>query len=358
MNEINTFKNVLNYSTCNEDSLTEIKALHINATDNILCITGSGGRVLNLLTQNPKKIVAIDFNPIQNWLLELKIAAIKNLDYDEYTKFLGLNECSERTKNFNRLKHDLSKDSYEYWKRNIRLISRGIIYQGQFERKCKYIANMVKETLGEKVNKIFDFDNLEKQRKFYKKEWDNSEWKDNVDFEINRDIDPAFYLYVNDDYNIRNYISNMLDKGFNTSLIRDNHILCLLIDGNYKRLSKLPPCLQKENFGTLKNNLHKIEIITENVITFLEKHEENFFNKFSMSDVTGYLSEENSNKLYKYIVNSAVDNSKICSRSLLADREIPIEFTNIINRDIELEKKLENEDLALAYKILAATIKF
>ena len=97
----------INYSSMNEDSNSEIKALKLSENDEVLCITGSGSRVLNLLTQKPKLIFAVDFNPCQNYLLELKIASIRHLDYEDYISFLGIVPSSNRLKYFNSIKHSL-----------------------------------------------------------------------------------------------------------------------------------------------------------------------------------------------------------------------------------------------------------
>ena len=56
---MNHYLQTINYSSVNEDSQSEIKALKLTERDSVLCITGSGARVLDLLTQNPKKILAL-----------------------------------------------------------------------------------------------------------------------------------------------------------------------------------------------------------------------------------------------------------------------------------------------------------
>ena len=68
------------FNCCWEDPLLDIEALQINDNDNILCITSAGCNILTYLLQNPKHIYAIDVNPCQNALLQLKIAYIKQLD--------------------------------------------------------------------------------------------------------------------------------------------------------------------------------------------------------------------------------------------------------------------------------------
>ena len=78
------------YSTCDEDSYSELKALDINESDDVLCVTGSACRTLSLMTKNPKSITSIDYAAGQNHLLELKLAAIRELDYDTLLFFLGV----------------------------------------------------------------------------------------------------------------------------------------------------------------------------------------------------------------------------------------------------------------------------
>ena len=80
---------IINYSQCWEDPLLLNEALEINAQDTVLSITSGGDNTLFLLLKQPKKIVSIDFNPVQNYLLELKIATLKALPHGEVLEFLG-----------------------------------------------------------------------------------------------------------------------------------------------------------------------------------------------------------------------------------------------------------------------------
>jgi len=72
-----------------EDPEVDKKGWNINRDDIIVTITSAGCNVLNYLIEAPKLIYALDINPIQNFLLELKISAIKNLDYEAFWEFFG-----------------------------------------------------------------------------------------------------------------------------------------------------------------------------------------------------------------------------------------------------------------------------
>ena len=97
------FSGRISYSSCNEDSRSELKALHLGAGKRVFCITAGGGRVLNLLHDRPQEIVAVDVNPTQNHLLELKIAAMRALDYEPYLAFLGVRPARDRLKVYQNL---------------------------------------------------------------------------------------------------------------------------------------------------------------------------------------------------------------------------------------------------------------
>ena len=85
---MNDFFSRLSYSFGNEDWNTEYQALKVKPSDKVVCITASGGRPLNLLLQDCEQVVTVDANKIQNYLLKLKSAALKEVDYEEYLDFL------------------------------------------------------------------------------------------------------------------------------------------------------------------------------------------------------------------------------------------------------------------------------
>ena len=70
------------YNTCWEDPAVDRQALHIGPEDTVMVITSAGCNALDYALGNPARVYAIDANPRQNALLELKIAGIRKLDFD------------------------------------------------------------------------------------------------------------------------------------------------------------------------------------------------------------------------------------------------------------------------------------
>ena len=78
------------YNTCWEDPRCDRQALEIKPDHKLLVITSAGCNTLDYLLDQPERVFAIDMNPRQNALLQLKMAAIRNLDYNTFSG------CSEK----------------------------------------------------------------------------------------------------------------------------------------------------------------------------------------------------------------------------------------------------------------------
>ena len=71
--------NKLLYAQVREDPEVDLEALSIGPEDTLFAVTSGGCTALRLLAEGPKELTCVDFNPAQNYLLELKLAAIRSL---------------------------------------------------------------------------------------------------------------------------------------------------------------------------------------------------------------------------------------------------------------------------------------
>ena len=100
-----------------EDPASDRRALMIQPGETLITVTSGACNTLTLLLEDPGKIYAVDINPSQSYLLELKRAAVLHLDYDELRAFLGLVPSDQRLQVFERLRGDLSEAALQYWTR-------------------------------------------------------------------------------------------------------------------------------------------------------------------------------------------------------------------------------------------------
>ncbi|KAL8724876.1 MAG: hypothetical protein Q9166_007705 [cf. Caloplaca sp. 2 TL-2023] len=109
------------YSFTWEDPRVDQRLLRISDTDTILCLTSGGDNLLEyLVAANPRRIHAVDLNPNQNHLLELKVAAFQALSYPDFWKLFGEGHHSD----FGRLLIDklsphMSSQAFQFWVRHV-----------------------------------------------------------------------------------------------------------------------------------------------------------------------------------------------------------------------------------------------
>jgi len=77
------------YNTCWEDPAVDRVALELGPDDRVLVITSAGCNALDYALCAPAAVRAVDANPRQNALLELKIAGIRRLAYGDFWRVFG-----------------------------------------------------------------------------------------------------------------------------------------------------------------------------------------------------------------------------------------------------------------------------
>lgn len=104
-----------------EDPRVDQRILQISDDDTILCLTSAGDNLLEyLITANPRRIHAVDLNPNQNHLLELKVAAFQSLPYVDIWKMFGEgHHLDSRRLLLDKLSPHMSSQAFQFWVKHI-----------------------------------------------------------------------------------------------------------------------------------------------------------------------------------------------------------------------------------------------
>ena len=352
------FENIV-YSAANEDPTCELRALSLSPKDRVLCITGSGARPLDLLLGDPGHIVSIDFNPRQQYLLELKMAAISCLEHKDLLAFLGVTICERRWSTFQTLEDLLSEEARKYWYDERRAVIKGVLYCGLWEsfmRVFQWILWPRKRTL----DALFESQDLRTQREIWQKRWRNWMWVGGVKMLGWKWVWRYLFRepgveYVHDDFPVVEYVLGRFDHIAYTQLWRDNPYLNLLLRGGY-HVDALPMHLRKEHLPTIRERLERIEIVTESLQDHLHSHP-NTYTAFSVSDFSSYADEETYKKIWAGILHAAQEDAKVCERFCLVHFQPELFFPGQIRRDATLEKELAYDDHTFFYLFNCARVK-
>lgn len=352
----------LSYSFGNEDWKTEEKALQLKPQDRVLCITASGDRPLNVLTHDVGEVVAIDANPIQNHLLELKKQAIEQLDYPGYLEFLGLRPRNDRLQVLERLCQGMEESQAAFWKGQQKMIEAGVIYQGAMEKLLQnFSAPVLRFFRGKKIDALFRFTDLESQRAFVHKEWDTYLWKKAFDIALNPYLakwtlkDPGLYNHIGRSIKAGDYIRSRMNHSLMNCLARENALISMMLKGTADE-EAYPPYLTEAGTKLIRPRLKRLTPVTSDVLSYLEKADTQSFDCFSLSDVASYLSQKDFLRMLEGIRRTAKPNARVSIRQFLSSHAIPDEVGTWLKRDADLEKQLEIEDRCFVYRYITGCV--
>ncbi|KAI3334025.1 hypothetical protein F4824DRAFT_222373 [Ustulina deusta] len=108
-----------------EDTLVDERILRLKPDDVVLAITSAGDNILSYALQGPARIHAVDLNPTQNHLLELKLAAYQSLEYEDFWKIFGDGKHPGfRSLLISKMSPHLSSRAFQYWLSNHRIFTK------------------------------------------------------------------------------------------------------------------------------------------------------------------------------------------------------------------------------------------
>jgi S-adenosylmethionine-diacylglycerol 3-amino-3-carboxypropyl transferase len=353
----------ISYSSCNEDSHSELEALQLAPDKRVLCVTAGGGRVLNLLYHQPREILAVDVNPTQNHLLELKIAAMRALAYQPYLAFLGVRQADDRLAVYQGFRPSLPSAARDYFDTHPKLVQRGVLFQGSLERFLVHVARIAHVVRPFWVKRLFSCEDVGEQRRFIEG-WNTRVWRLVVETLCRRSFlelfsrDPGFWRFVPPEVPLHSRIFDLIHRYLCNHVARDSHLLQLVFFARYVYEPAMPIYLQPLPYERIRQALAttRITTVTAPITLALAAAGDRSFDAYSIADVSSYLSEPDFGALMDQIMRTARPAARLCSRGIFVHRPLPGEHAARIRRDHALEQRLSLDDLAMVHEFLVGSV--
>jgi S-adenosylmethionine-diacylglycerol 3-amino-3-carboxypropyl transferase len=325
-------RNNLVYNTCWEDPRLDRIALELGPGDNVMVITSAGCNALDYVLTEPAHVYAVDMNPRQNALLDLKIAAIKHLDFDDFFRMFGEGRLPGiRDVYWTRLREGLPNWSRSFWDSKIKWFDnrRRTFYfrgtSGAFARMMKVYTDRVIRVRAH-LDALMDAQSLAEQREIYERYLKQKFWSGLVKFTLNRDttlsmlgVPKAQRKQIDTQYpgGLIQFMQDCLEGVFIKLPMRDNYFWRLYMNGRYSR-DCCPEYLKEPNFQRLRRGLvDRVSTHTNSVQGFLQNHPGQI-SRFILLDHMDWLSDHFFPLLeseWQAIVNRAARGSRIIWRS-------------------------------------------
>jgi S-adenosylmethionine-diacylglycerol 3-amino-3-carboxypropyl transferase len=344
-----------------EDPESDYKALKITPGDRMMTITSGGCNTLSFLLFDPAEIYAVDINPSQSFLLELKITALRNLDHEGFTAFLGLKNTDDRLLTYNKLKEELSDGAKAFWDQNAPLIEKGFLINGRYESFVKLVGRIMLLIQGKKrINGLFKDKNPEEQQDFYRQYWDSKRTRLMFDLFFNkyvlakRGLKGDYFHFDDGSDSFSTSFFNRFSRALRDIPVKGNYFLHLYLKGCYRSLDELPDYLLEKHFNTIKARLDRIKVVTADAKEWLSAMPDNSLNCLGLSNICELMDQEDTLRFFNEVYRTACPEARISFRNLMIPREVPEILHDRIVPDKTLSKTIYENDRSFVYGKVAA----
>lgn len=351
--------NNLVYNTCWEDPRLDKVALELTPNDNLLVVTSAGCNALSYAIAGLNRVYAVDMNYRQNAVLELKIAGIKELDYETFFQLFGEGRLPGVREIYReKLRKHLSELSQKYWDQNIQKFfdgkSESFYWRGTSGYFAKWINRYVDfRGMRPQLDALINAKTTEEQKKIWA-EIRPKFWTPLMRFIVNRDTTMSMLGVPKDQRKqiektygrLVPFVQECLDAIFDVLPIQDNYFWRLYSTGRYTKTC-CPEYLEKAGFETLKAGaVDRVSAHTDTVEGFLRKNPGVKISRFVLLDHMDWLSDKLYDALvaeWDAILKTATPNARVIWRSGGLDTS---PYLNRVPIEINGEKKLLGDVLS------------
>ena len=280
-------KRNLIYNTCWEDPRLDRVALELSPSDRLVVITSAGCNALDYLLAGAGEVNAVDVNPIQNSLLELKRAGLLALDYSSFFELFGRGRTPQARQMYHdALRQHLSPTARAYWDRHIGFFlgkgwRKSFYYRGTSGLLARLVminANIL-HRLREPIQEMLAARTIEQQREIYERRVKPRFWTPWLKWFISQSFTLSLLGVpwpqrdqITTQYKggVAKFIRDSVETVLCELPFHDNYFWRVYLQGFYEP-DCCPEYLRKENFEALRSLMPRLHIHTMTLTEFARK---------------------------------------------------------------------------------------
>jgi S-adenosylmethionine-diacylglycerol 3-amino-3-carboxypropyl transferase len=336
------YSRALVYNTCWEDPAVDRMVLDIGPSDQLLVITSAGCNVLDYALLGPERIYAVDANPRQNALLELKLAGIRRLEFEDFFAAFGRGCHSQFERLYRQvLRQELTPFARSFWDRRVRWFGNphGSFY---FHGLSGVVAKGFHTYLGFRprlaasIAELFETRSLDDQRDIYDNRVRPLIWTPGVNWTLSRQITMSMLgvphpqrkqVQQQHALGVAGFVRESIEYVFRQLPVWTNYFWSVYARGHYTE-GCCPEYLKPVNFAALKGSavnggpgvgglVERIQLRTTTVSKFLAGHRQDI-SKFVLLDHMDWMSSYQPEALaeeWSLILERARSDARVIFRS-------------------------------------------
>ncbi|MFG2880577.1 DUF3419 family protein [Streptomyces sp. NPDC048337] len=273
------------YNACWEDPGLDRAALGLGSDDHVLVITSGGCNALDYLLAGAGRVTAVDVNPRQGALLELKRAGVRRLSHGEFFELFGQGRSARAREMYgDALRAELTAPARRYWDSHIGMFagssaSRADTFyyhgtSGLLARALMLVLRRV-QGLGPAFEELFAAPTPERQREVYESRlraplWTVARLAARPTALCLAGVPPQQRREISEEYpgGPARLVHDGFDAVFGRLPLADNYFWRAYVMGSYTP-DCCPEYLKAENFARLREALPRLEVRTGTVTAYL-----------------------------------------------------------------------------------------
>jgi S-adenosylmethionine-diacylglycerol 3-amino-3-carboxypropyl transferase len=346
----------INYAQCWEDHAVLRRALAVGPTDDVLSVASGGDNSMALLLDNPRSVTAIDRNPAQIYLVELKIAALRTLDYDDFVTFLGALPCPHRTRLYRTVRTRLSPQAAEFWDARPAHLAAGVIHRGKFERYLEMFRRFILPLIQsrESISAFLESSSLAEQARYYRQRIDSRRWRLLFQLVFSRPMLTRFgrcreaFAQVGSTL-IASELLRRTARGLTSVSVGNNYIVRYALTGAYGLERCAPAYLQPGNFYCLRERIDRLRLVQGDLAEHLNGATAGAYSAFNLSDVFEYMDGEQVAAFTQTLNRVSRDDGRAAFWTMFNQQDVPIDCRTHVTLDALISESLSRKDKGFFY---------
>jgi S-adenosylmethionine-diacylglycerol 3-amino-3-carboxypropyl transferase len=319
------------YNACWEDPRIDRGLLELDEKSKVVVITSAGCNALDYLLDKPAEVHAVDVNPRQNALLQLKLALIQRGDFENLFAMFGDGYHRSFGRVLESLWSSLPEFATRYWRSKRRYFNphglrKTFYYHGAAGEAALLLQTWIKSKLGlgNLFRDLFEARDLDEQKEIYD-EVDPRLWGRFTQWLVSQPIvmtlmgvpRPQIDIIARSHRNgVSGYIRDKVKHVLTEVRTAENYFWRVYLHGSYTPTC-CPNYLQEENFPALMRNAERIRTYDTTLTGFLQQNpgEYTHFVLLDHQDWMAHHAPDALQEEWTHILDNSVPGAKILMRS-------------------------------------------
>jgi S-adenosylmethionine:diacylglycerol 3-amino-3-carboxypropyl transferase len=339
----------IQYGQVREDARAEGALLRKLRNDaRVVAVCSGGCTALSLLTIGESRVTAIDSNPAQIYLTELKAKALTTLDFEPARTFFN-EDASELP---NKIGIHLTDASKQYWLKHRQELKAGLVNCGTADHKIKGSRDLFHMSVhpATKTETMLSQTNMKAQTNMFNNEWVNWQWKlalKSMSSKANLAAGAGDISMQSVPKDFAEQVQKKIERSFTNFISSGNAYLWQYFLGRYPMNNEeaLPPYLRRSNLLFLRNGLSRFTLAAEDLVTWLKEQPSESLDYFVLSNILDFSKGPYAAILAEEIARVGRSGGIVCLRSLLPRTEAMLaDHNRRLIFDANISKEIEATD--------------